>query len=176
VQAVVVAVLAANLLSGSDRFARLLGVDAELRGSTPPAGQVLPDLSNVAGVKPAFPAPVELRGQAVLLVATCIDCRSGDIVGRVLASVDPAAVGKAQLHAIAWGGSPRSWRGEWGIGANVSVHGVAPPSDVAIARQLRVGESGVAFLYDAQGRWRVTYHLGQLSAPDIEHDLRQLGA
>jgi hypothetical protein len=174
VQAVIVAILAAQLLGANDRFARMLGMEAELRGSTPPVGQVLPDLSKVPGVKPAMPAPAVLRGHAVLLVATCIECQSGSIVGRTLMGIDPGAVGGAQLHAVAWGGSADAWSREWGFDKHVFVHGVAAPSDLTVARRLRVGLSGVAFLYDAQGRWRATYHLGQLNADDIEHDLRQL--
>jgi hypothetical protein len=156
-----------------------------LRGSLPPAGARMPDLSGITGIEPPMPAPNELRGQAVALAATCMECRSGDVLGGFLGRMVADDVPRgATLLVLGWDGDPAAWTREWRIGAgdlHPDVH-VARTKAAAdeVRQRLGIGsvdgaeESGITFLYDRSGRWRSTYFLGQLDRDDIRHDLRVL--
>lgn len=147
-----------------------------LQGSRPPAGQLMPDLSKVDGLDPPMPAPKQLRGRAVLIVATCLDCRSGDVMGGFLSRLDTDEVAdRVALHVIGWEGDRRSWNREYPLDKRLRLHTASNAAEAsAVARKLRVGESGIAYLYDRRGHWATTYHLGQLDADDIAHDLNLL--
>lgn len=133
----------------------------------------MPAFHMLDGLKPA----IDLRAHdgPVLVVATCADCRSGDVWGRVLGDIDTGRVGAASsLHAVTWGGDAGAWQREWQLPRAVQVHAASAGGARAVRRMVHVGESGVAFVYDVDGRWRATYHLGQANADDIAHDLRVL--
>lgn len=146
--------------------------DHERRGSTPPDGQRLADLPALDGLVPPGPAPQELRGDGALLVATCLDCRSGQIVGGFLARVADDLPRGARVLVIGWDGTEQAWRSSTSVPPQIPVH-VAPDERTARAlrRELRVGESGFAMVYDSEGRWVSTFHLGQLDRDDVVADL-----
>lgn len=162
-------------------------VNEGLRGSLPPQGQVLPDLSDIAGIEPPFPTRDELAGRVVQLTSTCMECRSGDIVGGYLGRLVADDVpDDAQLRVIAWDGDAREWMRRSGVNKPDSalalpVHVATTPAAAAeLRRVLGIGErngseeSGITFLYDTRGRWRSTYFVGQLNRDDVRHDLEQL--
>ena len=164
---------------------RANAVNPGLRGSRPPAGQVLPDLQAIPGLGPAPPSRGELRGSSVLLVATCMDCRSGDVIGgylgRLVADDRPE---HARIVVLLWDGDVTAWRTRFGIGrdggaARLELHVATTAVGVrAVRRLLGIGaiggeeESGVARVYDSRGRWRSTFAVGQLTRDDVAHDLR----
>jgi hypothetical protein len=153
-----------------------------LRGSRPPAGQTLPPLDEVAGLLPTV-SDSKLRGDAVQLVATCLDCTSGEIIGGYLGRLGTADVPEgARVVLVGWDGDLADWQRRWRVdGDLVELHAAR---DAATASELRelfgiaprgdAEESGIAYLYDTRGRWRSTYFLGQLDREDITHDLRVL--
>jgi len=154
-----------------------------LRGSRPPAGQAWPDA--IRKVDPSFPARADVRGTPSMLVATCADCRSGDIFGGFLGRLAPDALpSDARVVVLTWEGDQAAWAKRWGIDSDrFELHAATTPAGVALARrELGIGpvdgaeESGIAFLHDTDGRWRSTFFLGQLKAADIAHDLEQLAA
>jgi hypothetical protein len=161
-------------------------VNPGLRGSRPPAGQHMPDLSSVDGIEPGAPAPATLRGSAVMLVATCMECRSGDVIGGFLGRLTPDDLpGDARVVVFVWGGDEGAWLRQSRIGVGdvkpTILHVQAPAALARVRSTFGIGsvggaeESGITFLYDTKGRWRSTYFLGQLDRDDIAHDLRVLG-
>lgn len=155
-------------------------VNAGLRGSRPPAGQTLPDLSRLEGVRPSVPAPAQLEGRAVALVATCLQCRSGDIIGGFLGRLRPADIpAGAQVRVVGWGDA-EAWRTKWAVPGEFTVHEVPVASTERARRAFGIGpvdgaeESGVAYLHDPRGRWRSSFFLGQLDRDDMLHDLEAL--
>lgn len=158
-------------------------VNDGLRGSKPPSGQRMPDLREARGLEPAAEAPAAYRGTPVVLFATCMDCRSGDVFGGYLGRLGAKDLPDgARAVVVAWNGDVEAWRREWGIDdERLEVHVAPGEQDAAVLRtRLGIGgragneESGIAFLYDPSGRWRATYFLGQLDREDIRHDLEEL--
>lgn len=155
-----------------------------LRGSRPPAGQQVPDLSRIPGIEPRVPSPQELRGASVGLVATCLDCRSGDVIGGFLGRLRQGDLPRsARLLVVAWEGDADRWARRWRVDRElVELHVArAAPATEAVRRRLGVGagprggeESGMLFLHDARGRWRSSWFLGQLDRDGVLHDLAAL--
>lgn len=143
-----------------------------LRGSHPPAGVAMPDLSTIDGVLPAIPPPWTLRGAPVMVVVTCGRCVSGRAITRALAALDRERIPEhAQIHLIVLDGAP----GELStFPHDARIHRADGGAAAMVRRRFHVGASGVAFLYDPTLRWRATFHLGQLVPADVAHDLRQL--
>ena len=115
-----------------------------------------------------------------VLLATCLDCRSGDLVGGFLGLLgSDAAPGGAPVHVIAWGGDVAAWRSEWRVPSSYVVHAAVSEAGAArVRRALGVEERedadlqyGFARVYDASGRWRSTFHVGQLDRAQLRHDL-----
>ncbi|MCW2962585.1 MAG: hypothetical protein JWM90_2972 [Thermoleophilia bacterium] len=152
-------------------------VNAGLRGSLPPQDQVWPDLSDLQLVPPA-PSRKDVAGGPAMLVATCLECRSGDLFGGFLARLTTGDLpANARVVVVGWEGEAAAWRAEWRLGPQVEVHVAETPETSAQARLvLRTGESGSAFLHDPTGGWRATYASGQLDVEDVRHDLEQLGS
>jgi hypothetical protein len=181
--AVVLLAAATIWLAMRDDQERENAVNEGLRGSRPPQGQSFPDLSTIPGIRPAMPNPTALRGRPIVLVATCVECRSGDVIGGFLSRLQPDDLpGESQIVVLAWGGDVDAWKRQWQLDPDrLELHAVATPtatSDVqqavGIARVQGAEESGAAFVYDTSGRWRSTYFLGQLDREDIAHDLIEL--
>lgn len=160
-------------------------VNPGLRGSKPPAGQTWPALASTDGLTPPFPTRRDVAGSATMLVATCIDCRSGDIIGGFLGRMAADALPRdARVVVLGWNGNVQSWATQWNIDATrFELHAVEPDDDAALAQvRAAVGiapvqdaeESGIAFLYDPKGSWRSTFFIGQLKVDDIAHDLSEL--
>lgn len=156
-----------------------------LRGSKPPAGQTWPKLASVDGITPPFPSRADVDGAATVLVATCVDCRSGDIIGGFLGRIAPDALPRdARIVVLTWSGDPSAWAKQWNLDpSRLELHAVAAGDDAALARvRTAVGiapvqgaeESGIAFVYDPAGIWRSTFFIGQLKVDDIAHDLSEL--
>lgn len=154
-----------------------------LRGSLPPSGQSMQDLSGIAGVEPPVPPPARLRGHAVALVATCLDCRSGQVLGGYLGRLDREDVPPgARMLLIGWDGDAAAWSERWGVDPAVVEMHVARTEAAAYALRDRFGvgrrsgaeESGITFLHDPEGRWRSTFFIGQVNRDDIRHDLDAL--
>lgn len=153
-----------------------------LRGSKPPAGETIPKLDGVGGLHPPV-GTASLRGDAIQLVATCLDCRSGEIIGGYLGRLTVSDIPDgARVVLVGWSGDVRAWRKRWHVDEKlVELHAATAEEAAAELRALfgiapRGGaqESGITFLYDTRGRWRSTYFIGQLDREDIEHDLRVL--
>ncbi|MCW2956741.1 MAG: hypothetical protein JWO69_1610 [Thermoleophilia bacterium] len=153
-------------------------VNDGLRGSLPPAGEVFPDVASVGGIRPKFPTGAQLAGTPVVLVATCVDCRSGDIIGGFLSRLGAEELpDTARVLVVGWNGDVGAWRRTWKIPRSIEVHGATNVEATARVRSLlRTGESGNAFLHDTRGIWRASYALGQLDVDDVLHDLDELGA
>lgn len=157
-------------------------VNDGLRGSKPPAGQRVADLTGIPGIEPAVPTPEELRGTAIALAVTCMDCPSGDILGGFLGRLAEDDVpSSADIRVVAWHGDVEAWRSRWRIKRDISIHKV-PDAHVEDARDVfgirpvrGQEESGMVFLYDEHGRWRSTFFLGQVNRADVTHDLQALG-
>ena len=176
---VVLAAVAIWLSMGDDD--RSNAVNDGLRGSTPPAGQAWPDA--IAALDATFPTRSDVRGHASMLVATCADCRSGDIIGGFLGRLANDALPRdARVVVLTWDGDQAAWADRWKLDRDrLELHALTTPTAVARARrELGIGpvagaeESGIAFLHDARGRWRSTFFVGQLDVEDIAHDLEQL--
>lgn len=156
-------------------------VNDGLRGSRPPAGQVWPDA--IAKVAPSFPTRSDVRGGAAMLVATCAECRSGDIIGGFLGRLGRDSLPEdARVVVLTWGGDQAAWAERWRLeGDRLELHEATTPQAIAaVRRELGIGpvngaeESGIAYLHDTTGRWRSTYFVGQLDREAIVHDLEQL--
>jgi hypothetical protein len=154
-----------------------------LRGSVPPAGRSWPDLAEVDGIAPSFPTIEDVRGTATMLVATCADCRSGDIIGGFLGRLAEDELPEdARVVVLTWEGDQRNWATRWRVdGERFELHAAAPGAATDRVRlELGIGkvgdaeESGIAFLHDGRGRWRSSFFVGQLVADDVAHDLREL--
>ncbi len=160
-------------------------VNRGLRGSLPPQGQTWPsELANVNGIRPGFPNRSAVEGAAAMLVATCIECRSGEVIGGFLGRLRADDLpDDARVVVLTWDGDPRAWRREWGVdGAAAEWHqATTAKATDAIRDRLGIGsidgadESGVTLLFDPRGRWRASYSIGQLNRDDIAHDLKSLG-
>lgn len=159
-------------------------VNDGLRGSKPPAGQSWPALASLDGITPEFPSRADVRGTATMLVATCADCRSGDIIGGFLGRLgEDALPDDARVVVLTWGGEQAAWAERWKLDAvpQLELHQAAGGATVErIRRTLGIGsvdgaeESGIAFLHDTRGRWRSTFFVGQLLREDVVHDLERL--
>lgn len=180
---VVLAALGAWLLLRSDAD-RANVVNDGLRGSRPPADQPWPgQLASFGGISPPFPLRGEVAGEATMLVATCVDCRSGDVIGGFLARLGPGDLpDDARVVVLTWDGDQAAWVEEHGIDEErFELHRTQPGEATDEARAiLGIGsvegaeESGIAYLHDTRGRWRSTYFLGQLDREDVAHDLGRL--
>lgn len=162
------------MIRSDDSASRANVVNDGLRGSLPPAAQTLPSLSGIDGIKPAIvPAG---QGGATMLIATCFACQSGDVIGGYLGRLAAEDLPEsAHVLVVGWDGDPDAWRSRHQIAERIAVHAATTPRDAAAVKaQLRVGESGIAFLAGPDGAWRSTFHLGQLDRADIRHDLEQL--
>jgi len=163
-----------------------------LRGSLPPAGQNIVDLSEIQDIDPPMPIPAELRGRPVVLMGTCVGCRSGDLMGGFLGRLKRGspAFGDARTEVLIWGDDVEGWYDEWSIPPNrdaapfdnVTFHVVRSPAAIAqVRRKLGIGpvrgaeESGITYVHDSRGRWRSTFFLGQLDRDDITHDVDAMG-
>ncbi len=170
-------------LRGGDE--RENAVNQGLRGSTPPAGQVWPgDLATLTDIEPAFPVRGDVAGAPAMLVSTCIDCRSGDVIGSFLGRIEPGDLpDEARALVLVWDGDPAAWSKRYAIDAErfELLHARTPFAVEGIRTRLGIGSvtgeepSGAAFLYDPKGYWRSTFALGQLDRDDVAHDLRELG-
>lgn len=179
---VVLLALAAWLALREDGEANV--VNEGLRGSRPPADQPWPgQLASFGGIEPAFPLRGEVAGAPSMLVATCVECRSGDVIGGFLARLEPGDLPEdARAVVLTWGGDQGEWVDEHGIDAEqFELHHAAPGEATDEARAvLGIGpveggeESGIAYLHDTRGRRRSTYFIGQLDREDIAHDLERL--
>lgn len=180
---VVLAALGAWLLLRSAGEAN--AVNDGLRGSRPPADRPWPgQLASFGGITPTFPLRGEVAGEATMLVATCVDCRSGDVFGGFLARLGPGDLPEdSRVVVLTWGGDQGAWVEEHGIDVDrFELHEAAAGQATEEARTiLGIGpvkgaeESGIAYLHDTRGRWRSTYFIGQLDREDIAHDLERLG-
>ncbi len=159
-------------------------VNPGLRGSTPPAGQVWPALAEVDGITPVFPTRDDVEGRATMLVATCAECPSGDVIGGFLGRLGEDALPEdARVVVLTWRGDQATWAKRWHIDdERFELHDVADGAPLAaVRRSLGIGsvdgaeESGIAFLHDTEGRWRSTFFAGQLDREDVAHDLAELG-
>lgn len=177
---VLAAILLWMLLRDDDRAN---AVNDDLRGSRPPAGQTWPDLAD-ARIAPAFPTLDQVEGRATMLVATCTECRSGDIIGGFLGRLDADDLpADSRIVVLTWGGDQGDWASRWKLDASsaIDLHEATGDATVArVRRTLGIGpvadaeESGIAFLHDTRGRWRSTFFVGQLDRDDIAHDLARL--
>lgn len=179
--AVILLAVSVWLLTRDDE--RENAVNDGLRGSRPPAGQAWPALDAIDGIEPAAPSRDEVRGAPAMLVATCADCRSGDIIGGFLGRLAPDALPEdARVVVLTWDGDQGDWAEQWRVDdERFELHDVTTPDATArVRRRLGIGpvdgaeESGITFLHDTQGRWRSTFYVGQLDAGDMAHDLEQL--
>jgi hypothetical protein len=178
--AILLAIVAAWAVWARDDSRAAVGHDG-LHGSVPPTGQRLPDLSSITGVAPRLPTPAALRGRRVLLVGTCFDCRSGDIVGGALRRLAGADLPDDLLVVVAgWGGSVAAWRDKWSLPARIELHGATTrASTMRLAAALRLEpdpdqSSGYAYLYDAHGRWRSSFPAQLMLPDDIGHDVEAI--
>lgn len=176
VEVAMAVVLGAVVVARTGMLVGRVPFDRDLRASVPPAGVRVADLSSIDGVAPPFPQRADLRGQAGAVVATCIDCRSGDVLGQFLARLEIDAVPDgADVRVVAWDGDAAAWARRWRLPRRVIVHAVSDgQARQQVQSRLHAGESGVVLLRDRGGRWAGTYHLGQVDADDLVHDLRVL--
>lgn len=158
-------------------------VNDGLRGSRPPQGQTWPGLATVSGIDPPMPALSSVVGRPTVLIATCVECRSADVIGGFLSRMRADDLSEdARLVILAWGGDVQAWSKQWKLDEErYELHAAATPGatnsvqrTIGIARVDGAEESGAAFVYDATGRWRSTFFLGQLDRDDIAHDLAAL--
>ncbi|MCW2928538.1 MAG: hypothetical protein JWM86_2506 [Thermoleophilia bacterium] len=162
---------------------RANSVNDGLRGSRPPAGRTLLRLDEIPDLRPDAPSRGDLAGNAVMLVGTCLDCRSGDVIGGLLGRMRANDLpDDARIVLVGWGGDASAWRRTWHVGGEdavpVTVLATDSQEGAAVARRLfGVGpirdaeESGITYLYDTRGRQRSTFFLGQLHREDLAHDL-----
>lgn len=151
-------------------------VNAGLRGSKPPSGQRMPDLSGVAGISPALPSRAAARGTTTLLVATCMECPSGDIVGGAMRRLGARDLpDDTRVEIIGWQGDAAGWRAEWGIPESLPIHLVSGANSIgAVKTTLGIGDNGFAYLYDPTGTWRASYAVQLMQPDDIVHDMDEL--
>jgi hypothetical protein len=147
-----------------------------LRGSRPPAGQKMPDLSKVSGMEPDMPAPASMRGDVTLVVATCMQCPSGDVIGGALRRLTDRDLPEgARIEVVGWGGDVAAWRAEWKLPKRLAIHVVRTPSSVSKVKVLLgIGTNGFGYLYDRGGVWRASYAVQLLQPDDVVHDMRVL--
>ena len=154
-----------------------------LRGSRPPAGETFPKLDAIAGIQPPMPPAAKLRGDAIQLVATCLDCRSGEIIGGYLGRLTRADIPDgARVLLVGWDGDLDAWKRSWNVDEDLVELHAAADARTATALRTRFGidrrgdaeESGITYLFDPRGRWRASYFIGQLDRGDITADLRTL--
>jgi len=150
-------------------------VNDGLQGSRPPAGRTWPRVDRVE-LDPPLPRRAQLADAPAVLVATCLDCRSGDIIGGFLGLLGADHLpGHAAVHVLAWGGSAKRWRAEWSLPETYEVHVAASEQEsLELRRALAVNENGFARVYDPRGRWRSTFHTGQLDREQLRDDLSTL--
>lgn len=134
----------------------------------------MPDLAKVAGIQPAVGAPASFTAGPTLLVATCFDCQSGDVIGgamRRLAERDlPTGT---QVLVVGWDGAADVWRQRWSLPDSFGVHVAKTPATAGQAKQLLgVDETGYAYLYDADRAWRSSFPVQLMQSEDIVHDMR----
>jgi hypothetical protein len=148
-------------------------VNAGYRGSRPPAGQQVPDLSKVRGISPALPATSTFKGAPTLYVATCMKCPSGDIVGGAMRRLGERSFPKGtHVEIIAWQGDAATWRSDWQIPASLPIHVVTGAASIYdVKRTLGIGDYGFSYLYDSAGTWRASYALQTMLPEDIVHDM-----
>lgn len=151
------------------------GVKTELRGSIPPPDRVLADLSGIDGISPPVPSPSSDKGRPLLFVATCADCRSGDVIGgflRRLTTENPPE--GATIRVVVWQDTGMSFAEEHRLPDTswLSLHTVSPRSTTRVKDSLSVGDSGVAFVVGPSGVGGSTYPLGLLQVEDVRHDLQ----
>lgn len=181
---VVVLILAAALwLALRDSDERENAVNDGLRGSLPPQGQMWPDLSEAEGIKPPFPTQDQVQGRSTVLVATCVECQSADIIGGFLSRLRAGDLpDDSRVVVMGWGGDVSAWATRWQLDTTrLQIHAAqSAAATSAVRRTIGIApvdggqESGAAFVYDARGRWRSTYFIGQLHREDIAHDLAAL--
>lgn len=165
--------------------AQLNVVNPKLRGSLPPPRQTWPPLAGIEGIAPKFPSVSTMQGEVSMLVATCIDCRSGDVIGGFLGRLAPGDIPDAiSVHVIAWDGNVDQWSSRSRINLKqTTIHSVTDEaSAIKVQRTLGIGSrsgqeaSGAIMLFDTSAVWRSTFAIGQLSRDDIRHDLEQLAS
>ena len=147
-----------------------------LRGSIAPAGQRLPDLNSIKGIIPPVPAASSLTGAPLLIVATCFECQSGDVVGGALRRLAaPDLPGDTRIVVVGWGQAGAAWHDRWSLPKRFVVHEATTPAAIAQAKQtLGVDETGYAYLYDGRGVWRSSFAVQLMQSEDIVHDMRRL--
>jgi len=165
------------LVAGAALAVWQLGNDSdERRGSKPPSGQRLPaGLADIRGLEPRFPSLRPAKGaRPVLVAATCLDCRSGDVFGGFMGRLDPDDLPEgAEVRLLTWDGDPEAWRREHRIPEKYRIHHAqSERAAEELQTTMRVGDSGIAFVYDRRLRWYSTFHLGQLDRDGIAADLR----
>lgn len=169
--------------SGDDRAN---AVNAGLRGSLPPAGQSWPDeLASIDSITPPMPRASNLAGHPAVLLVTCIECRSGDIMGGFLGRIQPSDLpADAPVHVLTFDGDQAAWQQRYSVRDDDQVvlhHASTAAAADRIRARLGIGsidgaeESGVTFVYDPDGTWRASYSIGQLNLDDLAHDLDALG-
>jgi hypothetical protein len=151
------------------------GVDAELRGSIPPSGRVLADLSTIDGISPPVPSPSSDGGRPLLFIATCGDCRSGDVIGgflRRLSLEKPPA--NARLRVVVWSddGDPFADTHKLPNEPWLTIHTVSDAARESVQSRTKVGESGMSFVVGPSGRGGSTFSIGFLKVDDVRHDLK----
>lgn len=169
--AVILGVLAGIVLLNMRDEEGTLGHDG-FRGSKPPSGQKMPHLEELPGVPPRS----ELVGKRTLVVGTCMDCASGDILGSAVARLFERDFPEdAQLVMITWQGNLDEFRNEWRIPNTVQIYAMPDEqSRVKAQEMLRIGESGYSYLFDSKGTWRSSYPAQLLLPADVLHDLKQI--
>lgn len=147
-----------------------------LRGSIPPRGQVIPDLAGIVGITPAVPTRARLAGSPALIVATCFECQSGDIIGGAMRRLADRGLPRgAQVHVVGWEGDAAAWRRRWSLPVDFGVHAAGTPAAQTAAKSLlKVDETGYAYLYDSEGVWRSSFPVQLMQSQDIVHDMRRV--
>ena len=149
--------------------------DRSYHGSIPSTSLTFPatELAGRSDLVPRFPSRRQKSPRPIVIVVTCLDCRSGDVIGGFLGRMTVAGIDdRIDLRVIAIGGNARAWQREWKVPARWIIHRAPAGSGSQLAASLlRVGESGQLQLYDARGHWKSTWHLGQLDITGVRHDL-----
>jgi hypothetical protein len=151
------------------------GIDTQLKGSIPPSGRVLADLSTIDGVSPPIPSPSSDKNRPLLFVATCADCRSGDVIGgflrRFVLERPPA---NARIRVVVWSDKGTSFASTHKLPAKpwLTVHTVKPEAQEAVQSQMKIGDSGMSFVVGPSGRGGSTFSIGFLKVEDVRHDLK----
>ena len=144
--------------------------DTSIWGSHPPRGLYMPALDRIPGIEPPMATS---HGRAHLVVATCLECRSGSVIGALLGYIDfdrlPQSI---DIDVIAWGATASQWASTNELSSRIRIHAATDSAAGNVRGVLHLGGAGAAFLYDSRGVWRATYQAGQMRAQDIEHDAR----